>query len=264
MVYLVKMENKDNELDLLLIEAKKVNTGSSIIAKLLIYFKKHSKQSIENSLLMHVAKDDSHAMVFLGYYYDEQKDYKNMEKYYLMAIEKGNSIAMNNLGYYYYNKPKNYKNMEKYYLMAIEKGDSLAMNNLGYYYYREQKDYKNMEKYYLMAIEKNNSVAMYNFGLYYEEQKDYVLALKYFNMYIEYETDENERKVALQKIKNIISHNSEIIFIFIKSLLNDNKEKDKRIEELQRFIDHLKVCPHPDFKAAEQDYLLSRQLESLF
>ena len=36
----------------------------------------------------------------LGLYYNQQKDYDNMMKYYLMAIDKGDDKAMNNLGVY--------------------------------------------------------------------------------------------------------------------------------------------------------------------
>ena len=40
-----------------------------------------------------------------------------MKKYYLLAIEKGDNIAMNHLGYYYKNKENNYILMKKYFLL---------------------------------------------------------------------------------------------------------------------------------------------------
>jgi predicted DNA-binding WGR domain protein len=61
-------------------------------------------------------------------------------------------MAMNNLGTHYGNQ-KDYENMKKYLLMAIETGNNLAMNQLGTYYF-EQEDYENTQRYYLMAIEK--------------------------------------------------------------------------------------------------------------
>ena len=73
-----------------------------------------------------------------------------MKKYYLMAIEKGNSVAMNSLGNYY-KEQNDYDNMKKYYLMAIEKKNTSAMYNLAIYY-KNLKDSDNMKKYYLMAI----------------------------------------------------------------------------------------------------------------
>jgi len=57
-----------------------------------------------------------------------------MEKYYIMAIEKGNTDAMNNLGFYHHKITKNYDLMKKYYMMAIEKGHSKAMHNFKYYH----------------------------------------------------------------------------------------------------------------------------------
>jgi TPR repeat protein len=63
---------------------------------------------------------------------------------------------MNNLGHYYQFIDYNYNLMIKYYLMAIEKGNSYAMNNLGYYYEIEEKKYDLMKKYYVMAIKNKN------------------------------------------------------------------------------------------------------------
>ena len=57
-----------------------------------------------------------------------------MKKYYLMAIDKGHTISMNNLGKYYETIERNYDKMKKYYLMAIDKGNSIAITNLSNYY----------------------------------------------------------------------------------------------------------------------------------
>ena len=81
------------------------------------------------------------------------KNYVEMEKYYLMAIEKGDDNSMRRLGYYHNTITKNYVEMEKYYLMAIDKGNAYAMNNFGHYHDTITKNYIEMEKYYLMAIE---------------------------------------------------------------------------------------------------------------
>jgi TPR repeat protein len=94
-----------------------------------------------------------------------------MKKYYLMAIDNGNTTAMNNLGFYYKNIQKDYELMKKYYLMAIDNGNTTAMNNLGFYYKNIQKDYELMKKYYLMSIKKGNSNAMTNLDLYYKNNK---------------------------------------------------------------------------------------------
>jgi len=47
---------------------------------------------------------------------------------------------MNCLGYYYYRIEKNYDEMKKYYMLAIEKCNSTAMNNLGHYYQTIEKN----------------------------------------------------------------------------------------------------------------------------
>jgi tetratricopeptide (TPR) repeat protein len=67
----------------------------------------------------------------LGYYYEQQENYENMMKYYLMAIENENSFAMYYLGYYY-EKQKNYENMKKYYLMALEHDHNMNLNRIIY------------------------------------------------------------------------------------------------------------------------------------
>ena len=58
-----------------------------------------------------------------------------------------------NLGYKFQYKEYNYDEMKKYYLMAIDKGSSKAMNALGLYYQYTEPNYNQMKKYYLMAIE---------------------------------------------------------------------------------------------------------------
>jgi hypothetical protein len=67
-----------------------------------------------------------------------------------MAVEYGNSIAMNNLGYVY-GQIKDYDNMFKYYHMAIEHGSIFAINNL-ITYYEGIADNINLKKYYLLKM----------------------------------------------------------------------------------------------------------------
>jgi TPR repeat protein len=142
----------------------------------------------EKEILYHyekaIEKGNSCAMLNLGCYYKEQKDYNNMKKYFLMVIEKGNSYALYNLGCYYQYITKDYENMIKYFLMAIEKGCVDSMNRLGCYYYNI-KEYENMMKYYLMAIDKGNVVSMNLLGLFYYKIKDYGNMMKYYLMAID-------------------------------------------------------------------------------
>ena len=165
------------------------------------YFEEKDYHESVKYYLMAIEKSDSTAMNNLGYYYQFiKKDYDNMKKYFLMAINKGYSDAMTNLGYYYEEIEKNYQESVKYYLMAIEKGNSAAMNNLGNYYF-EEKDYDNMKKYYLMAINKGDLDAMINLAIYYEEiEKDYDNMKKYYLMAV------NKGHLdAMNYLKNITS-----------------------------------------------------------
>ena len=127
---------------------------------------------------------DSIELDIIGLYYQHiEKDYNLMKKYYLMAIDEDNDMAMNNLGYYYKYIEKDYNLMKKYYLMAIDKGNDISMNNLGCYYFEIEKDYELMKKYYFMTISKDNSLAMYNLAFYYQLiEKDYNLMKKYYLM----------------------------------------------------------------------------------
>ena len=68
-----------------------------------------------------------------------------MNKYYLMAIEKGNSRAMKNLSCYYQTIENIYDLMTKYYLMAIDLGDCNAMFQFGNYYQNIETNYHLMK-----------------------------------------------------------------------------------------------------------------------
>lgn len=71
---------------------------------------------------------------YYGIYYSINKDYDKMKKYYLIAIEQNNALAMNNLALYYEYKERDPNEMKKYFLMAINHNCVTAMYNLGYYY----------------------------------------------------------------------------------------------------------------------------------
>jgi hypothetical protein len=108
-----------------------------------------------------------------------------MVKYYLMAIEKGESnIYMYHHIGSYYKKQEDYDNMKKYYLMGINNGCHDYIFYLGSYY-KKQEDYDNMNKYYLMAIEKGNSnaeVALCEFKRIFNEKQSLI---KFFDNNIE-------------------------------------------------------------------------------
>jgi TPR repeat protein len=167
-----------------------------------VYYERKLKNNYlaKKCYLMAVENNDIYALCMLGYYYYTiEKDLINMEKYYLlsaeygfndalvgladnyynekkyteykkyimMAIEKGNKIAMDHYGIYYHTVEKNYDEMKKYYSMAIERDHILSLVNLGWYYYDIEKNYDLMKKYYLIAINRGNSYAMFYLGKYY-------------------------------------------------------------------------------------------------
>ena len=130
------------------------------------------------------------AMLHLADVYKEKDRRYSMINYLQMAVAKNNSIAMNKLGDYYYDRYKTdysvpadtVENLIKYYEMAIEHNNINAMTSLGDYYYYV-KDFANYTKYYTMAVEHDNVEAMSSLGnYYYHEKYDYELGLKYYEM----------------------------------------------------------------------------------
>ena len=92
--------------------------------------------------------------------------------------------------------------MKKYYLMAINKGDSDAMYNLGLYYEYVEKDYEQMKKYYLMAIDKNNFTGMNQLENYYKNNNDYSSLIKLYHKY----NKKEEMIKVFSKDKNQMDH----------------------------------------------------------
>ena len=113
-------------------------------------------------------------------YCENNKDIDNMIEFYLMAIEKGSSVAMHKLGCYYSTK-KDYTNMVKYVSMAAEKGNIESMHRL-IDYYRYINDDNNMVKYCLMSIKNGSDGAIPCLAHYYRSIKDYENMTKYFLM----------------------------------------------------------------------------------
>ena len=112
----------------------------------------------------------------------------------MLAIEKENSDAMNNLAYYYENQ-NDYVNMMKYYLMSIEKDNSGTMNNLACYYYRK-KNYENTIKYNLMLAKKDPVMANNNF-----KKIDNKIIINYL-LKLNNDKKSNIIKIKLKQIKN--------------------------------------------------------------
>ena len=148
-----------------------------------------SLHKIHALICKHIVKEeptnDLELFYFGWYYHYVENDYILMKKYYLMAIEHGNSYAMSNLGDYYQFVEKDYDKMKQYYEIAIQHSCRDAMFILGRYYHNV-KDYDKMKEYYNMAIQHSHQTAIYNLGIYYKRvEKDYDKMKTYFIMSIQ-------------------------------------------------------------------------------
>ncbi len=136
------------------------------------------------------------------YYYNGDKE--NAIKYYQM-VEHNNRQTIIKLVDYYKLK-KNYDQMLRYYLTAVDLNSIEAMNKIGYYY-ETIKSYDQMIKYYQMAIDNhiyisysdwfvknmylNPTFPMIRLGHYYKTIKNYEQAKKYYNMTINFKKENN-------------------------------------------------------------------------
>jgi hypothetical protein len=206
-------------------------------------------------------------MYNLGSHYQYiEKDYEQMKKYYLMAIEKESDTAMYNLGSHYQYIEKDYEQMKKYYLMAIEKGHSVALYNLGYYYQEIEKDYEQMKKYYLMAIDNGDIYTSNRLEHFYKDNNDtlgllqlYIkmddkakisdILVSYCNQKI---VDRGINSMLLQYLNCIDDHGLPVIFKLFKQLFNN------QIDLLEA---HFKYSENGlGYEEAKQDFL--KQLSS--
>nr|WP_320000334.1 toll/interleukin-1 receptor domain-containing protein [uncultured Draconibacterium sp.] len=125
-----------------------------------------------------------------AYSYDINKEYLRALKWYLKAAEKGNAVAMKNIGFLYRNGEgvdRDYKKAMDWYLKAAEKGNAGAMNNIGFLFDTGKgvdRDYKKAMDWYLKAAEKGNAVAMNNIGFLFDTGKgvdrDYKKAMDWY------------------------------------------------------------------------------------
>ncbi len=136
---------------------------------------------------------NSHLYNLLGFYYKKIKNYNEMEKYFMKAINLGNFEAMYNLGHYYMKIKENSYLAKKYYLMAAELGHIYAMEDI-IFNSEFLCGFSNMDeaikleiKSYMLYIKfKNNPYHMVELAnLYKKHTNDYVSAIKYYLMAID-------------------------------------------------------------------------------
>lgn len=196
---------------------------------------------IKNNVPTLQENTDANILFHIGKYYHILGNDVNTKKYYLLAIEKGNPTAMNNLGIYYY-KRKDYGNMKEYYLMAIEKGNVASMYNLGVYY-EDQKDYENMKQYYLMAVEKGHNDAIHNLGTYYCNHGDYACFINLYRLIKNNKQEEALNSIMLSAIRKRNDLFGKLFYKLIQEyrylieqhakLEKSNKCMEERITELE-------------------------------
>jgi len=110
------------------------------------------------NLLVKSKRESNEILLVIAIFYNQQKEYKKAEEYWLKAINSGNIEALNHLGNLY-KEQKKYEKAEEYWLKAIEEGNKKALFSLGNLY-REQKKYQKAEKYLLKAIKIGDDIAL--------------------------------------------------------------------------------------------------------
>ncbi len=118
------------------------------------------------------------AMNNLGFYYEQIKNYPKAIEWYIKSANLGNTKAMNNLGTYYFNK--DYPKAIEWYTKSANIGDSVSMNYLGFYY-EQIKDYPKAIEWYIKSSDLGNTMAMNWLASYYREiKKDYLKAIEWY------------------------------------------------------------------------------------
>ena len=156
---------------------------------------KYQNDKTFNLQLALIEQGDDSALYHLGEYFENLKDYENMNKCYLLAARNNNMKAIFKLAdndnvdaifklALYYEDQNDHEKVKIYYERAIKKGDKDAMYNYGLYY-ESQGDYEKMIKYHKMAEENGSAEAMNSLGVYYNEQQDYNKMFKYYSKAID-------------------------------------------------------------------------------
>ena len=175
--------NKEYQKVITLLENAKIEEGLKYFRLGLAYQNLNDLINAEKYYLLAIEKGDIKALNNLAILYKNQGKAEQAEKYYLLAIQKGVKEALKNLANLYYDQGKA-EQAEKYYLLAIEKGVKEALNNLANLYYDQGKA-EQAEKYYLLAIEKGVIDALNNLALLYDDQGKAEQAEKYYHLAIE-------------------------------------------------------------------------------
>lgn len=184
-------------------------------------------------------EEDGIKFNLLGLIYEEQKNYSETEKHYLLAIEKNNSNALHNLALLYQDQKK-YEQAEKYFQLAVEKSENDALFNLALMY-QIQERYQEAEKYYQLAIDKNHdNDALFNLALLYQKQEKYEKAKRSYllinnndkaqnNLAVIY--DEQKKYIEAEKYYKLAIEKNNEYALFNLALLYQTQGKDNLSEK---------------------------------
>ena len=128
---------------------------------------------------------DDTVLLYHGAHFRIQGDFDKMIKYYLMAVEYGNTVAMFNLAKHY-EKQNDEPNAIKYYLMGVGHGDIEAMMHLAYQF-EAVGDNANALKYYSMAFDHGCNRVVDKVLHYYRAANDSSNMIKYWKIAVDRE-----------------------------------------------------------------------------
>jgi TPR repeat protein len=156
-------------------------------------------------------------------------DYVKAMEWYLKAAEKGNSRAMNNIGFAYYNGEGVTANKAKafeWYLKAAEKNNEVSMRNIaGLYRYGEgvTQSYDKAMEWYKKAAAHGNVPAMKDVGDLYRDARNYTAAAEWYLKAAEKEDADAQYALGdLYRFGHIEGGWTEVLKWFKKSAENGN------------------------------------------
>jgi len=214
----ISAEERDHLLDLVNDSPAFYGTDTSMLPDKMVelmekakemYDIKNYKSAIE---ILSSIEQQSGAIVFrIGLCYHENNNFREAEKYYLNAINKGITDALNNYANLLTEENK-VAEAENYYKLAIEKGNVNALNNYAVFLSKRNKS-NEAENYFLKAIENGHIEAMINLARLLiklnrknEAEKYYLLSAEKYYIYVYpelimiYYTD-NNKEAAIQFLR---------------------------------------------------------------
>ena len=188
----------------------------------------------------------------------------------MLAIEKGNSDAMYNLGFYY-EEIKDYDNMIKYYLIAIENDnetlfDQQLFDNI-FRKCEEQDDYLNIIKIGLISFENGNFYIAHDLINHFVKKNDLENMVKLIEMALKKNYYKIFKNLIFLNKKNVSNDNKEFILKVLSIINFDNVNKNKmpsHIIVIKSLLDkqinlletHFKYLPNGNgFNKAKKDFI---------